>query len=256
MNWTGKIDTKSHITAYYQLQQLLKKKILGGELTAGEKLPNEYELGNIYSVSRITVRKALEHLEQEGYVERIQGKGTFVTLPKIEQQMSSFYSLSETFKKMGMTPSNRVSAFKSIRPSENLASNFTGSAPASLWYFKRLRYADEMLYAIEDTWLPSHFFPTLKKDMLMEKSLYEIMRNDFGIVPEKAEENVSVVNLCERDAALFGLKTGNAAFLVERATFFRNDQIEYTKSILRGDRYKFKLVLDKNRITVENTGNY
>jgi GntR family transcriptional regulator len=113
-----------------------------------------------------------------------------------------------------------------------------------------------MLYAIEDTWLPESIFPNLDKDMLAKKSLYEIMRNDFGVVPEKAEETVSVVSLSERDASLFRLKAGTAAFLVERATFSRNDQIEYTKSILRGDRYRFKLVLDKNRITVENSGDY
>ena len=57
---TEKIDIKSHIAAYYQLQQLLKKKILNGEMLAGERLPNEYELGKLYSVSRITVR-ALEN---------------------------------------------------------------------------------------------------------------------------------------------------------------------------------------------------
>ena len=253
---TEKIDIKSHIAAYYQLQQLLKKKILNGEMLAGERLPNEYELGKLYSVSRITVRRALENLEHEGYVERIQGRGTFVTLPKIEQQMSSFYSLSETFIKMGMTPSNRVGDFKRVHQPENITSKFTGPAPVSLWYFKRLRYADDMLYAIEDTWLPESIFLNLDKDMLAKKSLYEIMRNDFGVVPEKAEETVSVVSLSERDASLFRLKAGTAAFLVERATFSRNDQIEYTKSILRGDRYRFKLVLDKNRITVENSGDY
>jgi len=110
------INTKSPITAYYQLQQRLKKKILYKELVKGEKLPPEFELCKIYNVSRITVRRALELLEKEGYVERLQGKGTYVTMPKIEQQMASFYSLSDTFEKMGMKPSNHITNFSCTHP--------------------------------------------------------------------------------------------------------------------------------------------
>jgi len=77
-------------------------------------------------------------------------------------------------------------------------------------------------------------------------SLYQVIRNDYGIVPEKAEEVINAVNLNARDASIFGLKGGSAAFLVERTTYSGKNIIEYTESIVRGDRYNLRIKLDMN----------
>ena len=70
---------KSHIPLYYQLEQVLRKQILSGELTPSEPIPTERELCDEFDISRTTVRQALISLEREGLLKRVQGKGTFVS---------------------------------------------------------------------------------------------------------------------------------------------------------------------------------
>src|SRR5450756_1435327 len=91
------------------------------EWNPGDKIPNELALCHEYSVSRITVRQALTDLEREGYIIRKQGKGTFVSFPRIEQNLTSFYSFSDEFKKRGFRPSNKILEFHLTIPVSEIA---------------------------------------------------------------------------------------------------------------------------------------
>jgi len=82
-----RLDRESFVPLYFQLQELLKEKIELGSWEAGEILPSEAELCEAYDVSRTVVRQALAILEQDGQIERIRGRGTFVSAPKIEQRV-------------------------------------------------------------------------------------------------------------------------------------------------------------------------
>ena len=96
------IRQNSPVALYYQLKSILAQKIMNNEWQVGDRLPSEFELCKEYGVSRITVRQALAELEKDGLIKRRQGVGTFVTVPKIEQQLTSFYSFSEEFRKRGL----------------------------------------------------------------------------------------------------------------------------------------------------------
>ena len=89
------LDDKAPVSLYYQLKEEMKEKIKAGEWPAEFKIPPERELCSIYGVSRITVRQALEDIKREGYIYSKQGRGTFVTRPKIELDLEKFYSFSE-----------------------------------------------------------------------------------------------------------------------------------------------------------------
>src|SRR5665647_3212360 len=97
----GPLNVKLPTTLYFQLKEQLMSRIAMKEWNPGDKIPNEHALCHEYGVSRITVRQALTDLEREGYIIRKQGKGTFVTFPRIEQNLTSFYSFSDEFKKRG-----------------------------------------------------------------------------------------------------------------------------------------------------------
>lgn len=93
---------------YLQLKDVLKSEILSGRLAPHARVPSERELGETYKVSRITVRQALAELTKEGFIYRVQGKGTFVSPPKVEQQLFTVTPFEETLKTKGLKPSTRL----------------------------------------------------------------------------------------------------------------------------------------------------
>ena len=182
------LDDKSPIALYYQLKSALAQRILDKEWNEGDRLPTEFELCKQYGVSRITVRQALAELEKECLVTRKQGVGTFVTVPQIEQNLTSFYSFSEEFKKRGLTPRNEVVEFQLVKPDPKVQKALKLREGHNVYYLKRLRYADETLMAIELTYLPTHLFPGLTRRDLENAALYDVMRSTYEIVPDSAEE--------------------------------------------------------------------
>jgi GntR family transcriptional regulator len=161
---------KSPVTLYYQLKEMLKQKIKSGEWAIDIKIPTERMLCEMYNVSRITVRKALEELEREGYLKRMQGKGTFVTSIKIEQRLSKFYSFSEEIKKMGYVSSTRIIEFSMVDADRKLSGLLGVKENSRLYSLKRLRLANHEPFALEtcyipySTWIDGNYSFSKKRD--------------------------------------------------------------------------------------------
>lgn len=234
----------SAVTLYFQLKEILNKKILDNVWLHGEKLPTELELCEQYGVSRITVRRALTELEREGLIVRKQGLGTFVSMPRIEQNLASFYSFSEEFKKRGYKPRNKVTKF-SVEPADAMIQKIFGIGEKQQVYaFTRLRLASDIPVAIESTYLPLHLFPGLKKSALEELPLYQIMNERFGVIASTAQESFGAISLGKTEAAIFGLNKGDPALDLERLAYRGSECVEYTRGIVRGDKFRFHVRLD------------
>ncbi|MGI6148918.1 MAG: GntR family transcriptional regulator [Firmicutes bacterium] len=238
------VKENSPVALYYQLKSILAQKIMNNEWQVGDRLPSEFELCKEYGVSRITVRQALAELEKDGLVKRRQGVGTFVTLPKIEQQLTSFYSFSEEFRKRGLNPRNEVEKLEIIVPTAKIAKALDIQQDEEIYYLKRLRYADETLMAIEATYLPVRLFPGLSKAELDTTPLYDVMRNKYGVVVDSAKETFGAVAINRREAELFQLPPGHPALDLERFTYAGDQCVEYTVGVVRGDRFRFEVKLN------------
>lgn len=239
----GYLDEKSPVALYYQLKSVLAQRILDKEWQDGDRLPTEFELCQQYGVSRITVRQALAELERDGLVIRRQGVGTFVTLPHIEQNLTSFYSFSEEFRKRGMTPRNEVVGFSFGAPDSKVKKALKLHDGQDVYCVKRLRFADETLMAIENTYLPAHLFPNLTQADLDNGALYDVMRNNYNIVPHSAQESFGATAITPEEAELFNLPPNHPALDLERFTYSGSTCIEYTRSIVRGDKFRFHVKL-------------
>lgn len=239
------LDGNSPISLYYQLKEIFLAKITNREWKPNEKIPTEFALAEAYNVSRITIRQALSELEKSGYLTRKQGKGTYVSIPRIEQNLTSFYSFSEEFKKRGFKPSSRVLEFQLVAADSEIAEKLKLSgAGEQAYYIKRLRYADELVVALETTYLPASFFPGLSDSDLEEKALYDIMREEYSVIPNLAEEYIGVSQLGEKDSVYFQLKKGMAVLDLVRFAFSAQGCIEYTHSFIRGDMFRFCVKLN------------
>jgi len=241
-----KIERNSPLSLYYQLKQIIIDMIDKRELGENDRLPTEQELCSYYDISRATVRQALRELENEEYIYKIQGKGTFVSPRKFQQNLLKFYSFTEEMQRIGKIPSSQVLGFKIITPDEKVSRILHISPNKKAYEFVRLRLADNEPMMLENTYIPYDIFPEITKEKLEITPLYEILINEYNVTFSKAEESFRSTLLSDKEAKKLRYITGGPAILLERITY--NEQrriIEYTKSVARGDKFKYYVVLEK-----------
>jgi GntR family transcriptional regulator len=89
-----RVDRNDHLPLYIQLKNIIEEKIKEEDLNPGDIIPSEKELQQEFGVSRITVRQAIKELENEGLVKKKQGKGTFVSFPKLSHELPVIYQIN------------------------------------------------------------------------------------------------------------------------------------------------------------------
>ena len=235
-------DKDSPFTLYYQLKEKLAKKIANREWAPGEKIPSEAELCDVYQVSRITVRKAIEDLVRSGQLIKHQGKGTFVTNVSMEHKLSKFYSFSEELERHGMTERAQVLSFDIVEATEEVSEKLSMQKDEQVFMVKRLRMADEMPYTVEISYIPYALCPGLTSENITEKGLYNSMRS-LNVFPERIVEKIRAARISKSDAGLMKLKPSAPAIKLERLTYYGALTIEYCISIVRGDFFTYTIEL-------------
>lgn len=243
------------IPLYQQLRNILKGQILSGILKPGDRIPPEADLCRTYGVSRITVRQAVKSLVEEGFLYRKQGKGTFVTPPKLRRRLPKLYSFSEDMMELGLQPSSRLLEQTVIEADEELV-ELLRLPPSNRLVNKlvRVRIANNEPILIERTLVPVYLCPGLFKEDLEKGSLYAILREKYGLLLDHAYETYEVGKIRREEARSLGCRVGLPAFIIERFTYLKNEvPVELTRSVARGDRLRFtvKLVADQAQIRRE-----
>src|SRR5690625_2077020 len=137
-----------------------------------EKLPSEREFCEIYDMSRITVRQALQELAREGYIYKLHGKGTFIAPKSYNQNLVKLYSFTDEMKEMGKTPATKVLSFEEITINEQLAKKMDVKPLDEVFQVIRLRLADDEPLMYETSYLPKKIFPNLTANDLEERPMY------------------------------------------------------------------------------------
>ncbi|MCD3246286.1 GntR family transcriptional regulator [Clostridium botulinum C] len=239
------INKKSCVPLYYQLMNIILEKIELGVLQEHDKLPSERELCEKYDISRSTVRQTLQELENNRYVYREHGKGTFVSSQAVKQDLLKFYSFTEEMKKIGKVPKSNVIDFHIIKATENLAKKLKCSINDEIYKIVRLRIADENPMMYETTYLPLKRFPELTKEQLEYNSMYDVFKKKYNVHFTKAEEMFRPVHMRNHEAKLLKADAKIPSMMIERYTFEQSTIIEYTVGIARGDRFEYRVVLEK-----------
>lgn len=237
------IDKNSRIPLYAQLIDIIYEKIDSKALKEGDKLPSERELCNLYDISRATVRQAMMELEKEAFIYKLHGKGAYISPKKLNQDLSKFYSFSDEMKKLGRKPTSKVIEFEIICSSYKISNKLGIQAGDEVYEIKRLRLADEKAIMVETTYIPCYRFPNLKKSELEEHAMYEILRNKYNAELTMAEEIFSPTTINDYESNILGIDKNAPAMIVERLTYEREKIIEYTFGIVRGDKFKYRVVL-------------
>ncbi|MGC1496992.1 MAG: GntR family transcriptional regulator [Sulfitobacter sp.] len=223
---------------YIQLRQRLTDGIDQDVLKPGASLPPEREIASITGLSRVTVRKAIKSLAQDGIIVQKQGFGSFVAddTPQIEQSLSRLTSFTEDMTRRGMTSTSVWLERGVFMPSPDEVLALALSPNASVSRVARLRTADGKPMAIERASLPTEILPN---PLEVTTSLYEVLEAS-GLRPVRALQKISAINLGPADAGLLEIDEGEAGLRIERTSYLADGRIvEFTQSIYRGDAYNF-----------------
>lgn len=238
----GRFRSGNPAPLYVQLQQLIRDAINRNLLTQDEAIPAERDLATEYDVSRITVRKAIGGLVEEGLLTRRRGAGTFVAA-RVEKSFSKLSSFSEDMVARGRKPSS-VWVSKSVgtvTPEEALS---LGLSPgAEVYRFQRLRYADDVPMALEYSTIAGF---CLENEDAVDVSLYEAL-TAAGNRPVRALQRLRAVPFTSEHARMLNVDAGHAGLFIERRGYLRDGRtVEFTQSYYRGDAYD--LVAELNDI--------
>lgn len=212
-------------------------------MAPNDKLFSERELTQVYGVSRITVRLALQELEKRGLVYKKHGKGTYVSeISDTAVDLSQAYSFTEQMKKIGKVPRTSILSFKLVKASDYIVQHLQLSQGEEVFEVERLRLADEVPMMLERTYVPATLFPALTAIRMREKPLYEIFLEDYGQTIRLAEEEFYASIALDNEAKILGIPSNSPVLHLVRKTYNdKNRIIEFTFSIARADQFRYKL---------------
>jgi GntR family transcriptional regulator len=220
-----------------------EERIRSGEWKVGVRLPPERELCRELDVSRSTLRQALGELEERGLLTRHQGRGTFVTRPRVPTPLSGYFSIMDALRARGLKVGTRVLSVEVVDASRQLASDLGCMPGDRIVHIERLRLADGEPLVLESSHLRLELFPGLPGADLEHRSLYDVLREDYGRSVTEALETIEPVILTPRECGLLDVPRHAPAILTRRITHDREDVVvELGQALLRGDRSRFLLV--------------
>jgi GntR family transcriptional regulator len=244
----GTVNKALPLPLYHQVKDLLLAAIESGQWSSEQQLPNEGKLAELFRVSKITVRQALQELSDLGYIRREQGRGTFVSKTKFGQGPRELMSFTEEMSRHHVAASARVLEKTVSEADLAVAEHLQLRINAPVLVLKRLRLADGEPMGIQTAHIPLDLAPRLAEEDFENLSLYDLLQSRYGVHPARSREQYFAISADAESAALLGISVGAAVFAAERVTFTKQGKpFEFTKSIMRGDRYSIVLNLVKGR---------
>lgn len=236
-----KIDHQSKLPLYDQIERNLRDLIINGKLTPGEIVPSEWELVQLYGVSRLTVRRALDELVRQNWLERKHGVGTFVRQPVTASISASKLSFTEQMRSIGRRPSSQLVNQRATPATTKIARLLRIQEGGPIIEITRLRLADEEPILLETSCLSLERFPLLANYSWTEnESLYQILNTEYGITVTGLDHTLKPVLLTETEAHYLQAKAGAPSILSEIVAFSKNGApVEYVWSVSNGDKSEF-----------------
>jgi len=234
---------------YLQLKDSLTTEITSGRYRSNQRLPSERELSERFKVSRMTVRQALLELVRDGAIYTRVGKGTFVAEPKIDQQLRALTGFSQDVRARGGKPASHVLEAKVVPAMLDVAAALRITPEAEVILLSRLRLADGVPLAVETAYLPFAMFPKLLHHDFGVESLYDVLEKEYKLSLTHAEQSIEAALAAPREIELLKLTPPAAVLKMQRLTLTGDGvPVEYVHSVYRGDRYKFRSMLQSRTV--------
>lgn len=242
------INPYDAVPKYHQLAQILRRKIDLGEWQPKSSIPSERQLEDLYSVSRPTIRQAIELLIREGFLYREHGRGTFVMPQKLQKGLLELTSFSEDLIKRGIKPGQQILEMGMEIPPKKVQQLLELSEDQKVLRIKRIRLGDEIPIGLQTSYLVMPAGQKIEKEELEASgSLYRILEEKLHIIPWAADETLEVGIATPEEAKYLQIEPGSPLLLNERVLWSQERKaVEYVKILYRGDRYRYTMRLSRN----------
>jgi GntR family transcriptional regulator len=236
-----KINRLDKAPLYDLIEQNLRELILRGLLNVGESVPPEWDLADLYGVSRLTVRNALDNLTRQGWLIRRHGVGTFVSHPNATVITPSKLSFTEQMRSIGRMPSSRLVSLRVIPAEAEVANKLKLEPGDPVVEIVRLRLADGEPILLETSFLSQKRFSGLEDaNGLTTSSLYEWLVIHYQTSVAMMDQTLEPVLLNEAQARELETQPGTPAILSKVLAYTNKaEPIEYSWSVTRSDQCRF-----------------
>lgn len=231
------------VPKYYQVKEAILKRINDGIWSPGAIIPPEPDLCAEFGVSRITVRRAIGDLTHEGKVYTIQGKGTFVARPKVEENfVQSAFGIYEDFRRRGLTLSTTILQQEVIKAPDIVQDRLKLQPEDWVHMIVRLRSVLEEKLLVSTTYIPYDLCPGLEHEDLTQGSLYDLLASHYDLHVGRGERFLEATAARPSDALLLAISVGSPLLLLENLAYLPGGRpLEYSATLHRGDRARVHL---------------
>lgn len=241
-NWKElfKIEFNDWSPIYFQIAMKIKKIVQNGTLLPGELLPSEQEMGDYFNVSRLTMRRAVSELVQDGWLLRKKGMGTYVADPNVRKIIPRTLGFTSKMLAMGLNPESRILNRGIIPATQDIAKHLRINLNDQVIEIYRLRLIDQEPVMLEKTWLSATRFPKLLDADLHNQSLYTFLLSTYQVEVNNIDQNFRPIVLTAEQSAHLGVAKDSLA-LESTVLAFDKDKhvIEFSRSLTRDDKCQF-----------------
>ncbi|HOJ01475.1 MAG TPA: GntR family transcriptional regulator [Anaerolineaceae bacterium] len=232
------------VPRYVQIREDIRRKIEKREIKVGTQLPSEADLAEMFGVSRMTVRRAIEDLVMDGLLIRKQGTGTIVSSRKVVRDYTKLTSFHEDAQSRGMHPISRVLKFEVILPPADYVEKLMIKETDKVFHIIRLRMVDDnQIIALHETFIPQPLCPWIENANLENESLYELYKK-HGLAIEWGKQIVEARSVTEEQAQCLQISMGSPVLFSERISYTVNNvPVEVVAGVCPGDRFSINLIL-------------
>jgi len=225
---------------FIRIYEDIAARIRTGEIEAGTLLPSELDLSESYQTSRETIRKALKMLSEEGYIQKIQGKGSIVLdIRKIDFPISGLVSFKELAKKMGHRAKTYVKVFEEKKVDQALFKKINFGLNEKVWEIRRVRKVDGEHVILDKDHISQKLIPGLSKEICND-SIFEYIEDKLGLTISFAKKEILVEEPTAEDRELLDLEGFHNVVVVRSQVYLEDaSQFQFTEARHRPDKFRF-----------------
>jgi DNA-binding GntR family transcriptional regulator len=241
------LDNESFVPYYQQIVDQVRTLIKKNRLKSGQTFCSEGDIARTLAISKMPVRQAFQKLRSEGLLIIAKGKRPVIGSGRVPWSFQQLRGFSEEMKRRGLIPSARLLSLEIEEPELEVAQALKLTPGERIYKIKRLRFVNGEPVALVTSHLPARIFAGIDRYDLEKQSLYHVFEHTYRRKLQWAEEVIGAVNASEDEASVLEARAGSPLLIIKETTYDDQDvAIEYSLSLLRGDRYTATVISFRN----------
>jgi GntR family transcriptional regulator len=237
------IDNHSFVPYYAQIVDRIRALVKQGKLKEGQVFCSEGDIARVLGISKMPVRQAFQKLRSEGLLVIAKGKRPVIGSGRVPWNFQQLRGFSEEMRRRGLVPSAQLLAMNLVEPELEVAQALKLTPGEKAYAVRRLRFVNADPVAVVTSFLPARIFAGIDKQDLEKQSLYQIFERRYNRRLQWAEESIGAVIASSDDAHVLRAEPGSPLLLIKETAYDeQNIPIEYSVSLLRGDRYTASVI--------------